>query len=582
MCGICGVIGQRENQAKTLVNAMLQSLVPRGPDGEGVFYAPGIALGSRRLSIIDIEHGEQPLYNEDRSLVLIANAEIYNYVEIRRALESQGHRFRTGSDCEVILHLYEEYGVDCIPRLRGMFAFALFDSRRGVVLLARDRLGEKPLYIYQDESALYFASELKALIRSGSVLLQIDYNALHEYFHYQYVPEPETIIKKVRNLPAGHALLAHIGDRSLTEWTYWSLEDVETVDANPAEVLATELCKIGQIIVRADTDIGVALSGGLDSTAVSALAAANTRSVTAFSIGYEGRPTVDERRFAERVAKTLGLEHHQAELTSDSIVADFDNMVTALDQPIADMASFGYYAIAKLARSHGIKVLLHGHGGDEFFWGYKWVRRALASLRNRDPSTIGRHDLYAYSEIVNMARRLLPGLYTPEFARWQLPYQERGSSQRKLGIRVTRLLADTYLRTNGVAQTERLSMSMGVEVRLPLLDYRFVELVIGLRVLRDDDDLFPKTWLRQATSSLVPDFVSKRNKRPFSTPIQRWHQHLFTAYHERVINGWLVSSGVVTRNGAARLASGACGVGNGTSLSLKALVFETWLHSLSR
>jgi asparagine synthase (glutamine-hydrolysing) len=206
MCGICGVIGRSDDEALTKIKVMLKSLAPRGPDGEGIFSAPHIIMGSRRLSIVDIKQGAQPLFNKDKSLVLVANAEIYNHIELRKTLEAQGHEFITGSDCEVILHLYKQYGNDCITHLRGMFAFALFDLKTDTVLLARDRLGEKPLYIYQQDKSFYFASELKCLTKSKAAPIEIDFDSLHEFFHYQYVPEPATMIRNIKNLPAGHAL----------------------------------------------------------------------------------------------------------------------------------------------------------------------------------------------------------------------------------------------------------------------------------------------------------------------------------------------------------------------------------------
>jgi len=599
MCGISGIVGRSQQSAVRRVTAMLASMVARGPDGHGIHHEPGVTVGIRRLSIIDLAGGDQPLHSPDGSLTLVANAEIYNYVELRRTLQAKGHQFRTKSDCEVIIHAYEEYGADCLTRLRGMFAFALVDTVRRTLLLARDRMGEKPLYLYRDDGILAFASSVRALLRSGLAPVRIDYRALHDYFHYQYVPEPRTLVESVWQLPAGHLLIADTTNGRFTERAYWQFEtpgrgeetpgwsektpgrSAETPGrSEPAGGLGRELERIGPLVVRSDVPIGVALSGGIDSSVVAALVASNS-SGAAFSLGYAGRPAVDERTAAHRVATELGLDFHHVELSGSDVAGTFDEMVTALDHPIADMASFGYFALARLASAHGVKVLLHGHGGDELFWGYRWVRGALSAVDHRPDRPLDRRQLYAHSEAFKLTARLLPRLCTRSFAALSPGEQIAAEPDPPpVSLRVMRLLTDTYLRSNGIAQTERLSMATGVEVRLPLLDHRFVELVVAAQQARDDSADPPKTRLRQAVTGLLPAFAVRRPKRPFATPTRQWHRSLFAAYHERVDDGWLAANGVLTRDGARRLALGTCGIGNGTSLSFKALVFETWLRSL--
>lgn len=578
MCGICGVVGLSADAAAGPLAGMLSGLRHRGPDDEGVFREGGVGLGIRRLSIIAPRDGKQPLRSEDGSVVLVANGEIYNFVELRQALVSRGHRFATGSDCEVIVHLYEEHGAACVRHLRGMFAFALLDRRRSVLLLARDRLGEKPLYVYRRGSRLCFASELGSLLSSGLVPFAVDHRALRDYLHYQYVPDPHTLVEKVQQLSAGHLLIVDLKDGSGSEHCYWSLEASEGVEEEPGAAIRAELDQVGRIIVRADVPLAVALSGGLDSATVGALVAANARGSTALSVGYEGRPAVDERRMAARVARALGLEHHEAELTGNGVVSAFDCVVASMDQPVADMACFGYHVLARAARERGLKVLFYGHGGDELFWGYRWARAALHQFDGRDAAAVGRCEFYACSEAVASARRILPRVCTPAFAAvGSLADETEEPEPVELPVRLTRLLVDTYLRTNGIVQTERLSMAAGVEVRLPLLDWRLVEVVAGLRKVRRDDELPPKAWLREAVVGLVPDFMVQRPKRPFFTPTRFWHRLLFEAYGQRVTDGWLASSGVFTRTGAERVSRGHCGLGSGTSLSLKALVLETWI-----
>src|SRR5687768_3325767 len=387
MCGIAGfasrnVISEAELDAVSRVN---QSLVHRGPDGEGQYGSAHVALAMRRLSIIDLEGGWQPLYNEDRSLTLIANGEIYNFVELRQQLESHGHQFSTGSDCETILHLYEEHGTDCVLYLRGMFSFALWDAKRQRLMLARDRMGEKPLYIYESDGQLLFASEMKALLASGMVPFELDAPAIDLYFHYQYVPEPLTPLKGVRKLDAGHILVVDVANWRVTDERYWSMEDAPPLAGDPATLIREELETVSEIVIRSDVPVGVALSGGLDSSAIAALAASKyPGTMHAFSVGYPGSPRNDERADARALAAHIGLPFHDVELTTGDMVAFFPELVYWRDDPIADMAGYGYYAVSKLARENEVPVLLQGQGGDELFWGYNWVREAARESSRKE------------------------------------------------------------------------------------------------------------------------------------------------------------------------------------------------------
>ncbi|MGB8507357.1 MAG: hypothetical protein WCD76_03050, partial [Pyrinomonadaceae bacterium] len=261
MCGISGIVSRQKVTPEEVsrVAAMSRALIHRGPDGAGEFRAQHVAFAARRLSIIDLEGGAQPLYNEDRSLALVANGEIYNHVELRRRLEALGHRFATGSDCESILHAYAEYGADCVRHLRGMFAFAIWDEARGRVLLARDAMGEKPLYLYERDGSLVFASEMKALLRSGRVPFELDPAAVNLYFHYQYVPEPRTAIKGVRKLNAAHLLVIDVEPWRVEERCYWRMEDAPPIEGDAPALIRDELETVSELVTRADVPVGVAL-----------------------------------------------------------------------------------------------------------------------------------------------------------------------------------------------------------------------------------------------------------------------------------------------------------------------------------
>lgn len=635
MCGICGLIANQPLSPELLemVAGMNTSMVHRGPDGTGEFHADHVALGMRRLSIIDLNGGWQPLYNEDRSLVLIANGEIYNYIELRAQLQQKDHHFATGSDCETILHLYEEYGVGCIQYLRGMFAFALWDSSKRRLLLARDRLGEKPLYLYHHNKQLIFASELKSLISSGLVPFELDADFTNLYFHYQYIPEPDTILKGVRKLPAGHFLVANVDSWEFTESCYWRMEEAPALTGDPAEIIRAELETVSELVVRSDVPVGVALSGGLDSSAVAALAVRKYPGVIhAFSVGYPGYPRNDERMQAKALADYLKIPFHDIELTIPEMVTSFPELIYWRDDPITDISGYGYYSVMKLAREHNVPVVLQGQGGDELFWGYSWVRRAarasmlkdalwqknggfwstaLAYMRPEMPDNLNLRALYAWSKDIFGFRS--------GYRNWQMHYANNIDQMNfynlspyfytaltevkkiytvhflnqlnenqvtrlftfpkpwpQIDIRITRLIIESYLQENGITQGDRLSMASSIELRLPLLDYKLVETVIGLRKTYKDYHLPSKSWFRGALCDILPEWVMNRPKQGFAPPIQQWYTALFKAYGEKLCDGYLVQSGVLDPEQAQNLAVGISSSGDIIPLSFEALVLEMW------
>ncbi|RMD59509.1 MAG: asparagine synthase (glutamine-hydrolyzing), partial [Nitrospirae bacterium] len=338
-------------------------------------------------SIIDPLGGWQPLYNEDKNIVLIANGEIYNYIEIRQMLKDKGHNFRTKSDCEVIPHLYEEYGIDCVKHLRGMFALALWDVLNKRLLLARDRMGEKPLYVYEDKDFLLFSSELRSIMSSGLIKPLLSPNSTHLYFHYQYIPEPMTAVEGVYRLLAANILLLDTNEWSITKNCYWRMEDVEPIKGEPGDEIKRQLEEISSIVIRSDVPIGVALSGGLDSSIVAAISAKKyPGTIHAFSVGYPGHPPYDEREEAKALADHLKMPFFDVELTVNDMTDFFPELVLCRDEPIADISGYGYYAVMKLAKEHDVPVMLQGHGGDELFWGYSWLSRAVSeSIKKIDP-----------------------------------------------------------------------------------------------------------------------------------------------------------------------------------------------------
>lgn len=639
MCGIAGIIGREPLTPETVsrVKRMNEELTHRGPDGEGLFHDGSTALAMRRLSVIDVGGGWQPLYNEDRSLVLVANGEIYNFIELRSSLERRGHRFRSGSDCETILHLYEEHGRRCVDYLRGMFAFALWDRKTGRLLLGRDRMGEKPLYLFEAPEGLVFASELKALLRSGMVPFELDPGSVDLFFHYQYVPDPLTLVRGVRRLRAGHTLEVSRHPWRMEETGYWRMEEAPALAGNPPDVIRNALEDLGGVMTRSDVPVGIALSGGLDSSLVAALAAKYYSGVVhAFSVGYPGRPPHDERTDAKAFADHLGIPFHDIEIHQDAMVESFDKLNYWRDEPIADISGYGYYAVMRCAADLGIKVMLQGQGGDELFWGYPWLRNAVkhsqrkAALRldgsvgalhywddtfewprltpravawwlrtlasrcgrgwknyKRDRMSPAEHLVfYDLTPDFQSARTDLPHVYGQDFMdrlEPSSPYAPFTCSQPwpQLDVLMTRLACETYLLGNGITQGDRLSMASSVELRLPLLDHQLVETVIGLRKNRPDSALAPKAWLREAVKGFIPPWVLDRPKRGFEPPRRQWHQAIFAVYGDWLHDGYLVKEGILTPPAAKSLALGPFPAEAGTPLSFKALVLETWCRQMS-
>jgi asparagine synthase (glutamine-hydrolysing) len=516
-----------------------------------------------------------------------------------------------------------------------MFAFALWDGARRRLVLARDPVGEKPLYLYEREGRLLFASEMKALLRSGEVPFELDPESVDLYFHYQYVPEPRTAVRGVRKLDAAHLLVVDVEPWRVEESCYWRMENAPPLEGDAPALIREQLETVCELITRADVPVGVALSGGLDSSAVAALAARRRPGeLHAFSVGYPGRPEgLDERGEAQALAHHLGLPFHEVEVETKEVVGFFPELNYWRDDPVADYSGHAYYAVMRKAREQGVPVMLQGQGGDELFWGYPHLRRAalesveketlhgglLAPLRYlapAAPASLSGAELSAWARDLGGARsgwrrmrehlaspagRLVFYDLLPDFraaaegvgALYGEPFAEQlsagGASSLftfelpwpRVDITLTRLVSDTYLRANGVAQGDRLAMASSVEMRLPLLDRRLVETVIGLRKTQTDVRLAPKAWLKSAVEGLLPEWVLRRPKRGFAPPVGEWHQALFAAHGESLRDGYLVQSGVLNQEGADLLARGAFPEGLTSPLSFKALVLEHWCRRMS-
>lgn len=601
MCGICGVIGINQSvpEARNAVERMCKNLTHRGPDGKGTFYAERIALGFRRLSIIDLDGGWQPLYNEDKSIVLLTNGEIYNYVEVRCDLEAKGHIFSTKSDCEVIVHLYEEYGVDFLKHLRGMFAIALWDDKQNVCVLARDRMGEKPLYYYQDKNAFVFASEIKSILCSHLIPFELNPTAINFFLHYNYIPTPYSPIKNLHKLPPAHYMVVDTCDGTITMTRYWDMADQEPSTDEPSRRLRGALRDIMGIVTRSDVPVGLALSGGIDSSAIaSLLAEQGVRDMNAISVGYAGCPACDERDEARRLSALYGFKFHEVEIGLLELSDFFPQLVYWMDTPVADVSGYGYYALMHKSRELDIPVLLKGHGGDEFFWGYPWVKEGVPLSIEKQRRLLSPKGGAKYGDVAPLvfiegspqfaaAQEALPIFFSRNFrhaiqqgpslfslAEAPLPWPDPD-------IHLTKLICEIYLEGNGITQCDRYGMASSVEVRLPFVDHNYVETIIALRKAASDNALPAKSRLKDALRGIVPDEVLNRPKKGFAPPLLEWMTCLRKEYGTLLLDGYLVRTNILDKDNVQHLFEDRHIQWRGAPVFFKILVLELWCRNMS-
>ncbi len=558
MCGIAGMCNlDGAPLDRSLLRSMTRVLSHRGPDAEGFYVNGAVGLGHRRLSIIDVAGGAQPLANEDGTVWVVLNGEIYNFRSLRSELESRGHQFTTRSDTEVIVHLYEERGDDCVAALAGMFAFAVWDERRQRLLLARDRLGKKPLYYaHRPGRALTFGSELKAVVTDPEAPRELDLEALDRYLSLLYVPAPGTIFRDVRKLPAGHLLVASPQNVSVRE--YWDLQVPEgprrRLEDHREEFLA-RLTEAVQARLVSDVPLGAFLSGGLDSSSVVALmAGASDRPVITASVGFR-EAEYDERPAARLVARHFGCDARESEVTPD-IRGLLPKLAWHFDEPFADSSAVPTYYVSGMARRH-VTVALSGDGGDELLAGYRrhfWDRweararrlarppaaaRALARLwpsnargknalihlaLTADEACARKHSAELFRDGGKRA------LYSDDMAALSAEfdplaihraYYNRCRANDPLD-RSLYVDLKTYLADDILVKVDRMSMAHGLEVRAPFLDHRVVEFIASLPSELKLRGRTTKFILREAMRGCLPQEVLAKPKHGFEAPINRW------------------------------------------------------------
>ncbi len=390
MCGIAGLASKEpiSSDGRARVRTAVRAMEHRGPDGSAEFQSPcgHVFLSMCRLAIMDPQGGMQPFFNEDQRIVAIANGEIYNHLALRSRL-GQRHKFLSKSDCEVIPHAFEDSPSTFPESLRGMFATAVWDAERRTLVLARDRIGEKPLYLVESSEEIFFASEMKAVVAGGFSRKSLDYGAVANFLDLGWVSEPDTMFADVKKLAPGERLDVSVPDLRVSRRSYWRFEDIQPATGDAPRLVRGMLDEVMDTMVKADVPVAVALSGGLDSAVVAALAAQRSEHTTAFVVGYKGEPRQDERSDARKTAKAIKVDLVEVEVDERSLVDSFPNLCAARDDPIADIAGSSYYALSAAASSNGFPVLLQGQGSDEIFWGYDWVKRAARLARGGSVDT---------------------------------------------------------------------------------------------------------------------------------------------------------------------------------------------------
>lgn len=589
MCGIVGIVDLKGKNKieRDKIKSMADQIIHRGPDDEGFYLDNGVAFGARRLKIIDLETGHQPQSNEDGTIWIAFNGEIYNFHELRKELEDKGHKFRTKSDTETIIHLYEEEGEEGFKKLRGMFAFGIWDGKRRKLVLVRDRIGKKPLYYtFPDPSTIVFSSEIKGILKFGGIDKELDLNSLDLYLTLEYIPSPHSIFKKIKKLMPGHYLV--FDERGAFENSYWELERAE-VPSNIEEIkerlkeLIKESVKLRLI---SDVPLGAFLSGGIDSSSIVAMMQLlGTDPLMTFSIGFEEK-SYNELKYARKIAELFKTQHYEFILKPDALELIWE-LVRYLDEPMSDFSIFPTYLVSKMARQH-VTVILSGDGGDELFGGYEHylaekIERILRKYFLKLPYAI--FPLISRflppkdvkKGIVNRIKRFSDGLKFPaelSHFRWML-YLDKFSKQRLYSSdflskldrsnelwekepfslifekmksfdemnRELFLDLKSYLVDDIMVKVDRMSMACSLETRAPLLDHKLVEFVFSLPGNLKVRGLTTKWIFKKSMEGILPKETIYRQKEGFSIPIKKWLRDEFRGLMEDYLSERRIKEG---------------------------------------
>ncbi len=592
MCGITGIVHLTDSCEinRNLMQAMNDSQTHRGPDGSGYHFEPGVGFGHRRLSIIDIDGGKQPMFNEDRSVVITYNGEIYDFSELMTELKAAGHTFETRCDTEVIIHAWEQWGENCLERLHGMFAFAIWDRNRETLFIARDRFGKKPLFYSRlRNNSIVFSSELKALLVHPEVSRELDPTAVEDYMTFGYVPDPKTIFRSIYKLPPGYFIKAKRGDREVVPHRYWDIKFDSRAEYENEQAVSDDLNRMLASATKrrliSDVPLGAFLSGGVDSSAiVASMAGLTDGPVNTCSISF-GDPAFNEAKYAQKVANLFKTNHRVGEVDANDFDL-IDRIPGIYDEPFADSSAIPTYRVCELARKH-VTVALSGDGGDEIFAGYRryrWhmhehrIRKSIPRILRksifgtagkiypkldwaprifRAKSTlqaIARDSLDAYLHSVSILPNDLHGrLFTRKFSRDLQGYTAREvfrehadncDTDDELSL-IQYLDIKTYLPGDILTKVDRASMANSLEVRVPLLDSEFTEWACSLPSSLKLRGREGKYIFKKALEGSVPNDILYREKMGFAVPLAAWFRGpLRETVHERLLGDSMRECGI--------------------------------------
>jgi asparagine synthase (glutamine-hydrolysing) len=618
MCGICGVVQIEGGLPRPVIeretlDRMTDVMTHRGPDDRGTFVTDGVAFGVRRLSVVDVEGGHQPFSNEDGAVWAMQNGELYNHGDLRRTLAAEGHRFRSRCDTEVLPHLYERFGASFPEQLRGMFGLAVWDDRRREAIVARDRLGIKPLYYGVRGDLLIFASELKSLLASGLVEPELDYEAIDAYLRFGFFPGPQTPFACVSKLMPGHVMVA--GPRGVREERYWAYPEPRPGSASEreyAEGLMEQLEESVRLRLMADVPLGAMLSGGLDSSLILALMARNmSEPVKTFSVGFVEDPD-SELADARMVASAFGADHHELELSNRETV-DLDELAWFMDEPLADLSALGFLGLSQLASRH-VTVALSGQGADELLGGYRkhraasivravermphWLVQRAASAGLAGPPTIRRSARTlqapdAVERLLAMSSQVEDGL-RDRLVRGPLAATSGDAARRAVTRRLGRANGDPLANTlhidgqlalvdDMLHYFDRASMAYSLEVRVPFIDHRVVEYAATIPSTLKVRRLRTKHLLKEASRGIVPDqVIDKRKLAFFRGSVAGWlNAQTSSAVTDRLLDPGARSASFLDRGAVEELVRSQTEGGRAElgQLLLSILMLEVWLSS---
>jgi asparagine synthase (glutamine-hydrolysing) len=572
MCGVAGKYNfNKELVSKALIKKMCNSITHRGPDDEGFYVNENAGIGMRRLSIIDLESGAQPVFNEDKSLAIVFNGEIYNYKELQIKLRSLGHRFLTNSDTEVLIHAYEEYGFDFLQKINGMFAIAILDIKKNEFFIARDRIGIKPLFYYLSDDSFIFGSEIKCILEDESVEKRLNREALDLFLSYMYVPAPYCMFENIYKLEPGHFLT--VNSKGVKKTKYWDIDFKEDND-KPEEDFKLEFQKLFEDSVKkrmiSEMPLGAFLSGGIDSSAIVAqMSKLSKNPVKTFSIGFKEGGYHDETKYAEQIAKKYKTDHTTFKVDSN-VLELMDMFIHHFDEPFADYAAFPTYVVSKLAKEK-VSVVLTGDGGDEIFGGYNRYKTELLMRRYRAIPLVIRKFIFVplfsfFSKVLNansrsrqfadaLVKRNKQSLISFKDAYFEslqkfdfnlknkvlkyhpitkkFPIEAMSNNWKNdVDFLSQRLYVDqkTNLPEDMLTKVDRVSMAVSLEARVPFLDHRIIELAATIPSKYKIKKYKLKHFLKESFSELLPQNILNRAKHGFSSPIDKWMREGLKTY----------------------------------------------------